>query len=116
MMSTNSQDLDVRKSDASKENLHKRFLEAVEIAANTSLSFPPDIRLLFYSFYKIAVENDDRANSETTSAAGNYDYPDSVMVTAFKMNALMQIRSIHTQSECKEKYIELVDKYIINAT
>ncbi|RKS43390.1 acyl-CoA binding protein [Gillisia mitskevichiae] len=79
----------------------QKFLKAYEMASNTSLKFPPDIMLHFYAYYKRA-----------TTLNGFYTTKDDEDVrSGFKANALIQVEQL-SQLEAKEKYIEMVEKYI----
>jgi len=84
-----------------RESLHKRFLKAVDEANAYPDTLPVDIKLKFYAFYKQATEN-----------TGLYRPSDSVQIrNAFKLNALFQVGK-YSQDEAKEKYINLVAKYL----
>ncbi|TVZ27399.1 acyl-CoA-binding protein [Gillisia sp. Hel_I_86] len=79
----------------------QKFLKAYEMANNTSLRFPPDIMLHFYAYYKRA-----------TTLNGSYNTKDEEDVrSGFKANALVQVEQL-SQLEAKQKYIEMVEKYI----
>ena len=88
-----------------KSELDKRFEEAVKLASDPNLKFPADIRLYFYAYYKRAVGNH---NSERMRE----DSEKNALISGFKMNALFQVRNIPIE-EAKKRYIELVNKYII---
>ncbi len=78
-----------------------KFLKAYEMASNTSLKFPPDIMLHFYAYYKRA-----------TTLNGFYTTKkDEDLRNGFKANALIQVEQL-SQLEAKQKYIEMVEKYI----
>lgn len=84
-----------------EEVLHKAFLEAVAEANAYPKTLPVDIKLKFYAYYKQATEN-----------TGLYRPTDTVEIrSAFKLNALFQV-SKYTQAEAKQKYIDLVRKYL----
>lgn len=87
-----------------KTNLDKRFRAAVEKAARTDLDFPPDVKLYFYAYYK-------RATGFHSEHREHEDIEGSTLINAFKMNALFQAKDV-SPDEAKERYIELVDKYI----
>ncbi len=79
----------------------QKFIKAYEMASNTSLKFPPDIMLHFYAYYKRA-----------TTLNGFYKAKDEEDVrSGFKANALIQVEQL-SQSEAKQKYIEMVEKHI----
>lgn len=86
--------------DDDKE-LHRKFLKAVEEANAYPKKLPVDVKLKFYAFYKQATEN-----------TGLYRPSDSDEIrNAFKLNALFQVGKF-TKEEAKEKYIDLVSKYL----
>ena len=89
-----------------KTELDNAFEEAVEIANTTSLRFPPDLMLYFYAYYK-------RASGENREHKVNVLNQEKLIV-AFKMNALFQVQNL-TQDQAKQKYIDLVNRYIVNA-
>ena len=82
-----------------EEDLHKLFLEAIEIA-NTipQSSLPQDIQLRCYAYYKQAT-----FGTIDTRISPVYD-----LRNAFKTNAWMQISHL-SQSEAKEMYIEMIN-------
>lgn len=84
-----------------KETLEQRFLEAFERASKTQIKLPPDIMLHFYAYYKRATLGMPYHNPSGENELRN----------AFKINALFQVQNL-TQDEAKEKYIDLVNKYI----
>ena len=83
------------------EEIDKEFLAAYKKASKTDQKFPPDIMLQFYAYYKQATEQEG-----IYTPSGQDD-----VRNAFKLNALLQIKGMSTQ-EAKQKYIELVNKYI----
>ncbi|HLS30569.1 MAG TPA: acyl-CoA-binding protein [Flavobacteriaceae bacterium] len=87
------------------KNLDKRFEEAVKLASNPGLKFPPDIRLLFYAYYKRAIGYHTKESKKTN------DHNENALISGFKMNALFQAKNISVK-EAKKKYIELVNKHI----
>lgn len=78
-----------------------KFLKAYEMACNTNLKFPPDIMLHFYAYYKRATLNNGFYNP-----GSNDD-----LRSGFKANALLQVQNM-TQEQAKEKYVDMVEKYI----
>ncbi len=84
------------------KNTEVRFKKAYEMASETKLSFPPDVLLGFYAYYKRATEQN-----------GFYIPPtdEGDLRSAFKVNALVQVKNI-SRTEAREKYIELVEEYI----
>ncbi|KAA1242969.1 acyl-CoA-binding protein [Aquimarina sp. RZ0] len=86
-----------------EEELHINFKKAFEKASNTKIQLPPDVKLHFYAYYK-----------QATHTEGFYTPSgDSELRNAFKLNALFQVKNL-TPDEAKLKYIELVEKYIID--
>ena len=86
-----------------KEDLDKAFQEAANKAGNTKVSLPQDIQLLLYAYYK-------KGNQENNSIAIT-NIKENDLRSAFKYNALIQIKGLSTQ-EAKKEYIKLVEKYI----
>ncbi len=83
------------------ENLHKRFMDAVDEANAYPKTLPTDIKLKFYAYYKQATVNTQM-----------YRPSDRIEIrNAFKLNALFQVGKFSVE-EAKEKYIELVKKYL----
>lgn len=83
------------------EKLHKQFLEALDVANNTDILLPVDVKLKFYAYYK-----------QATEVTGLYQPSDSIqMRNSFKINAIWQVQHL-TKDEAKQKYIELVDTYL----
>lgn len=79
----------------------RKFGKAYDMACTTNLKFPPDIMLTFYAYYKRA-----------TSQNGFYTpRQEKDIRNGFKANALLQVQDI-TKIEAREKYIEMVEKYI----
>lgn len=79
----------------------QKFSKAYEMASNTHLKFPPDIMLHFYAYYKRATERDGFYTPRRDEDIRN----------GFKANALLQVKDL-SKGEAKEKYIEMVEKYI----
>ncbi|PZD78322.1 acyl-CoA-binding protein [Mesonia sp. K7] len=84
------------------EKLNQEFEEAYERASKTSLQFPPDILLQFYGYYKRATKGKYFSESNPN---------DSELISAFKMNAIFQVRDI-SPTQAKREYIKIVNKYI----
>lgn len=81
--------------------LEDKFLKAYKMASTTKKRFPPDIMLHFYAYYKKATQNN-----------GFYEpRNDHDLRNGFKANALLQIESL-SQEEAREKYVEMVERYI----
>jgi diazepam-binding inhibitor (GABA receptor modulating acyl-CoA-binding protein) len=83
------------------EEIDREFLKAYEKASTTDKKFPPDIMLKFYAYYKQATEQEG-----IYTPSGDND-----VRSAFKLNALLQVKGISVL-EAKKKYIELVNQYI----
>jgi len=88
--------------DNSKK-LEVEFQEAYEKATHTKLRFPPDLMLHFYAYYKRATNDSEIYN------LANPD--DEQLITAFKMNAIFQVKNL-SSNEAKKEYIKLVNKHI----
>lgn len=83
------------------EAIHKKFLEALEIANNTDVLLPVDVKLKFYAYYK-----------QSTESTGLYQPSDEIqMRNSFKINAILQVQHL-SKDEAKQKYIELVSRYL----
>ena len=83
-----------------KDSLDNEFNEAVELINSYTDSFPADLLLRLYAYYKKATNN-------YTSPKGK-----KPMITAFKTNALFQIKSV-TPDQAKRIYIDLVNNYFL---
>lgn len=81
--------------------LHIAFEEAYERVGNATQEFPPDVLLQFYALYKQATQKNTFSHNE-----GEHE-----LVSAFKLNALLQVKSL-TTDEAKERYIEAANKYL----
>lgn len=79
-----------------------KFLKAYRMACDTDLKFPPDVMLKFYAYYKKGIRN----HGDYTPTKNQHD-----VLNGFKANALLQVENI-SPLEAKEKYIEMVEKYI----
>jgi acyl-CoA-binding protein len=77
------------------EALHTQFLEAFKRVGAATQEFPPDVLLQFYALYKQATQKNTFSHNE-----GEHE-----LVSAFKLNALMQVRHM-TSDQAKEAYIE----------
>lgn len=85
-----------------KENLNLLFDKAVAIANNMD-PLPQDVMLQFYAFYKQA----------TIKSVEDFTFDtmkDRDIKTAFKFNAVMQIKSV-SPKKAKQEYIKLVEIY-----
>ncbi len=79
--------------------LHSRFLKAVQIVRNYHKPLPADLLLQLYACYKVASKNNNSPGSRKP------------LINAFKANALFQARNL-SKSDAKKRYIELVDKHL----
>ncbi|TVZ52088.1 acyl-CoA-binding protein [Dokdonia sp. Hel_I_53] len=86
-----------------KKVLHTKFEEAFKRVSEATQDFPPDVLLQFYALYKQATQENSFSNSE-----GEHE-----LVSAFKLNALLQVKHLSIQ-EAKKTYIEIAEKYLIN--
>lgn len=84
-----------------KKVLHKNFEEAFIKVSNATQEFPPDVLLQFYALYKQATQKNTFSHNE-----GEHE-----LVSAFKINALLQVKGMTTQ-EAKEAYIEAAERYL----
>ncbi len=87
------------------EELNIAFKEAFEKASRTKTQLPPDLMLHFYAYYKQATHTESEG---FYTPSGN-----SELRNAFKLNALFQVKNL-TPNEAKLKYIELVNKFILD--
>ena len=85
------------------EKVDQEFLEAYEKVNQTNQKFPPDIMLKFYAYYKQATEQEGIYNA----------LPENDVKSAFKLNALLQVKGISIE-EAKQRYIDLVKEKIID--
>ena len=83
-----------------EDSLDTEFKEAVERINSYTEPFPADLLLRLYAYYK--------------KATNNYNSPKGKkpMITAFKTNALFQIKSV-SPDEAKRIYIDLVNNYFL---
>lgn len=84
-----------------EEALHTDFWDAFKRVSEAKQDFPPDVLLQFYALYK-------QATQENTL---NHQSGEHELVSAFKMNALLQVRDL-TSDEAKKAYIEIANKYV----
>jgi acyl-CoA-binding protein len=77
-----------------------KFREAVARINAHKESFPADILLKLYAYYKKATNDYGRPSSKDP------------LINAFKTNALFQTEDI-SQDTAKQEYIELVDNYFL---
>lgn len=82
------------------DELDARFKKAFEIASAMTKKLPPDVMLMFYSYYKHATHK----NSMVIPSG------DDMVRNAFKLNAYFQINDISAE-EAKKRYIELVEEH-----
>ncbi len=81
--------------------LHIEFWDAFKRVGEATQEFPPDVLLRFYSLYKQATQENTFSHPE-----GEHE-----LVSAFKINALLQVKSM-TSDEAKREYIEEANKYV----
>ena len=81
-----------------ENNIDILFDDACQRAAAYTKAIPPDVRLRIYAYYKQATQGDIRFM--------NTD--DMDLVSAFKMNAWMQVRHL-SADEAKLKYVETIN-------
>lgn len=82
------------------EELDKAFLESVERVNSHTDSFPADLLLRLYAYYKKANDNKEDPNSKKP------------LINAFKANALFQNKDL-TPEEAKKAYIDAVNTYFL---
>ncbi|GAB4507178.1 acyl-CoA-binding protein [Flagellimonas sp. MMG031] len=80
-----------------KEELHKRFEDAVNFVNDYTDPLPADLLLKLYAYFKIANKNFENPGSRTP------------LINAFKANALFQAKSISVE-EAMENYVNIVEK------
>lgn len=76
------------------------FNDAVKSINEHTESFPADLLLRLYSYYKIATNNKESPGSSTP------------LINAFKTNAIFQNKGL-SSSEAKKLYIEVVNHYFL---
>ena len=84
-----------------EEALHTLFWDAFKRVSQASQDFPPDVLLQFYALYKQATQENTFSHQE-----GEHE-----LVSAFKMNALLQVKGL-TSDEAKKAYIEVTNRYL----
>lgn len=84
-----------------KKVLHTKFEEAFKKVSEATQEFPPDVLLKFYALYKQAAQNN----------SFNHIQGEHELVSAFKLNALLQVKHL-TKDEAKTEYIKLTVKYL----
>lgn len=84
-----------------KKDLDTRFSQAVERLRRAKQDFPPDILLTFFALYKQANQN----NTFNTDADAHE------LISAFKMNAILQVRNL-SPDQAKEEYIKVVNLHL----
>jgi len=82
------------------EELQIAFEEAVKQVNNHTETFPADLLLRLYAYYKKANNSQDDPNSKKP------------LINAFKSNALFQPRFL-TPDEAKKEYIDAVTTYFL---
>ena len=84
----------------SDNSLDTEFNDAVKRINAYTGSFPADLLLRLYAYYK-------KATNDYTSPGSK-----KPIINAFKTNALFQIKDV-SQDEAKQIYIDLVDNYFL---
>ncbi|MEP0262976.1 acyl-CoA-binding protein [Dokdonia sp.] len=84
-----------------KEALNTAFLDAFKRVSEATQEFPPDVLLQFYALYKQATQENTFSHQE-----GEHE-----LVSAFKINALLQVKSM-SSDDAKREYIETANKYV----
>lgn len=79
----------------------QKFNKAYEMACKTDKKFPPDIMLHFYAYYKRATHQNGFYSPGNEEDVRN----------GFKANALLQVKDM-SQTEARNKYVQMVEKYI----
>ena len=82
------------------EALDIEFREAVDSINSHQETFPADVILKLYAYYKKATNDYSRPSSS------------KAIINAFKTNALFQVEDI-TQDQAKQQYIKLANTYLI---
>ena len=88
----------------SPQKLDEAFQKAYTAVSETEFKFQQDTLLYFYAYYKHATKE---FNIDLSHLPQNGEQ----LVSAFKMNALFQIRHLSVK-QSKIKYIELAVKYL----
>jgi diazepam-binding inhibitor (GABA receptor modulator, acyl-CoA-binding protein) len=86
------------------EELDQAFQKAYQAISETQFKFKQDTLLYFYAYYKHATKE---FNLDLKHLPNNGDQ----LVSAFKMNALFQVRHLSVR-QSKIEYIKLAEKYI----
>lgn len=81
--------------------IHTKFWDAFKKVSEADKEFPPDVLLKFYALYK-------QATQENTFS---YQEGEHELVSAFKMNALLQVKSL-SANQAKKAYIKLAKEYL----
>ncbi len=84
-----------------EEALHTHFWDAFKRVSEATQDFPPDVLLQFYALYKQATQENTFSHQ-----AGEHE-----LVSAFKMNALLQVKDL-TSDEAKKEYIDIANRYL----
>jgi acyl-CoA-binding protein len=88
----------------SEKELDLVFRKAYKAISETDYQFKQDTLLYFYAYYK-------HATKEFNIELQHLPNDGAQLVSAFKMNALFQVRHL-SENDSKIKYIELAVKYI----
>jgi len=84
-----------------KKVLHTQFKEAFKRVSEATQEFPPDVLLKFYALYKQAAQK-----NSFNHISGEHE-----LVSAFKLNALLQVKHL-AKDQAKKEYIKLAKQYL----
>ena len=84
-----------------KKVLHTQFEEAFKRVSEATQEFPPDVLLKFYALYKQAAQK-----NSFNHISGEHE-----LVSAFKLNALLQVKHL-AKDQAKKEYIKLAKQYL----
>jgi len=90
----------------SDHELDKLFKEYYQAVRDTSKQFPQDVLLRFYSYYKLAT-NENQMTIKDQPENGEE------LINAFKANAMFQVQKFNPR-QAKINYIKLAKKELIN--
>lgn len=86
------------------KDIDELFKDALLKAAEITYPLPDDIRLRLYAYYKHATQEP----INTTTSANEHE-----LISAFKMNAWMQVRQMRI-NDAKLEYVKLIDELYKN--
>jgi len=85
------------------KDIDELFKEALHKASKITYPLPDDIRLRLYAYYKHATQE-----SINTTSVNEHE-----LISAFKMNAWMQVRQMRID-DAKLEYVKLIDELYKN--